>query len=1558
MRRLILKSFQSPGDILVLTATVRELHHAHPGEFQTDVRTSADAIWQNNPFLTKLEESQADVEHLMMHYPLINQSNQSPYHFLHGYVQYLEQHLGVRIPLTRFKGDIHLSNEEKNAPCPGLESGVPESFWIIIAGGKYDFTAKWWSPASYQRVVDHFQGRITFVQCGEQGHWHKPLLGAINLVGKTGLRDFIRLMYHADGVVCPVTFAMHLAAAVETKPGRSRCRPCVVIAGGREPPHWEAYPQHQFISTVGTLSCCAEGGCWKSRCQLVGDGDEKDRHNLCDQPIQIAADLRIPRCMDMITPDEVIRRIELYYDGGILKTQNGCRMESNMNTASNDTHEPEQNSPKQNETHILIKFTHGLGDAMQVTTILQHLAHYHPDWKVDVASLIGKHSVFHGLCNRSIIIDRQLLALTSYHKVYDLRWQECSTCYADCPSTKAERCLQEVFGLTPLAELCTYKINISEHAKDLARQYFEEICGCKAGKDGRFRAVLIHYEGNNSAEHKNIPVEMARRLCELIIDHGFAPVVLDWDYRTPLADGKRIHNPNVKSTLWSACGNSTGDAEVIAALISAATLMIGIDSGPLHIAGALTTPTIGIWTGHHPLHYFGLADNVTHLVPENHVQLLRGDRAFGDSFFNQRYRFETYQDLWKALASMVPTRLVWPFPEKALVVTGPGLGDALQATAVITHLKHYNPKWLIEVVTGKGKGSAFTGLADTVWLEDGEKPNRSHFDHVFDLSQNTCPSSFDNNTRTKTVRWLCESCHLTPIWDLLGYSIHVGRKAEERVRRCLQGLKLSAERFVVINYQRDSAQVEKIVWSEDTWRICRFLKDNGIVPLFLERDRQNSMSSARDAFRPRVQDQFSVGHTIDDAETLAALIGKARALVAIDSDLQKIGFATKTSVIAVWTDSHPFLSADNTPNAIHLLPEDNVAMIRGCTEKTLEFCGGHYRTVTYRRDKLTDAIIVELAKSLEVPSTPVPKPPVFRATGYAAEYYWEHKVSDRDYLEHGEREEDYGFWLVDALQLDGKSVLDVGCACGSIAFGLAKAGSVVVGCDVSEYMIELGKQHWLANNLYVCDAINLHLWRDESFNCVHCHQVAQHWKPHLVKFILQELYRVTKTGGVICLILETTESLGRQVPGPSALVDPMCSCIKPLNWWKESLTAAGWADGTDLYQSLMSYSSSYCRTLRSEMLVCRKNSAVLLEETAGDHSANSNHTALTLLNQSEQSTDSGSVQGILSPNGQAERPPIVWYGERPAGGSNCQPKTRVLLMREGGVGDVLMLTAVAYDFIRENKNCAVSFQTEHPEVFTSNPEIVPFREGERYDRIIDFNWIAECQGIGKGTCSLDKYMTVSRMDLFYEAAGLVAVQPKPVYRVGPAERLWAAGQIHRPYIVYALHASSVYRTYPLEQSIEVLKLLAEKNEVAVVGQIEKQFGCKRAWQQFKSRNLVLDFNDKTTFAQMAALVANAQLVICPDSGILHLTAALGVPCIALFGNIEPRLRIKYYPLVYPLVRKLQCSFCGDHPKLTNGLCPSYDALERQGAIGAKCMAAIEPRSIVELTNEICGMSQG
>jgi ADP-heptose:LPS heptosyltransferase len=321
-RKLLLRNFQSPGDVVMLTAAVRDLHRTFPGRFLTDVRTHGAPLWENNPYITPLAEDDAEVHQIECHYPLINSCNEGTYHFIHGFSQYLGEQLGVRIEPSVFKGDIHLAPIEK-----GWMSQVREMthedipFWIIVAGGKRDYTIKWWDADRWQQVVDHFRGRILFVQVGEGGHVHPPLRGVLDLRGRTDLRQLVRLMYHAQGVTCPVTLLMHLAAAVEVKGGHPRNRPCVVVAGGREPAHWEAYPHHQFIHTNGALRCCEQGGCWKSRTVPLGDGDEKDQ-SLCTDVLPADPDRArsgpLAHCMDMITAQEVARRIELYFQGGAL----------------------------------------------------------------------------------------------------------------------------------------------------------------------------------------------------------------------------------------------------------------------------------------------------------------------------------------------------------------------------------------------------------------------------------------------------------------------------------------------------------------------------------------------------------------------------------------------------------------------------------------------------------------------------------------------------------------------------------------------------------------------------------------------------------------------------------------------------------------------------------------------------------------------------------------------------------------------------------------------------------------------------------------------------------------------------------------------------------------------------------------------------------------------------------------------------------------------------------------------------------------------------------------
>lgn len=104
--RLTLRSFQCPGDIVVLTAAVRELHRQYPGRYETDVRTSVPAIWEHNPDITAIPDDDLEARGIDMHYPLVNQSNQRPVHFLEGYCDYRRASLGCRRCARKNSGAI------------------------------------------------------------------------------------------------------------------------------------------------------------------------------------------------------------------------------------------------------------------------------------------------------------------------------------------------------------------------------------------------------------------------------------------------------------------------------------------------------------------------------------------------------------------------------------------------------------------------------------------------------------------------------------------------------------------------------------------------------------------------------------------------------------------------------------------------------------------------------------------------------------------------------------------------------------------------------------------------------------------------------------------------------------------------------------------------------------------------------------------------------------------------------------------------------------------------------------------------------------------------------------------------------------------------------------------------------------------------------------------------------------------------------------------------------------------------------------------------------------
>ncbi len=157
-----------------------------------------------------------------------------------------------------------------------IERGKLVSHQVAIQSSgttaRYLHMNKQWYSDRFQAVVNALKGRVNFVQIGSP--YDPPLEGALDLRGKTSLREAAAIIKNSDVFLGQVGFQMHLARAVDTRG--------VIVYGGKELPHQSGYSANENIVT--RLACSP---CWQE--------------NVCDFDRE---------CMKRITPAMVVEGVE------------------------------------------------------------------------------------------------------------------------------------------------------------------------------------------------------------------------------------------------------------------------------------------------------------------------------------------------------------------------------------------------------------------------------------------------------------------------------------------------------------------------------------------------------------------------------------------------------------------------------------------------------------------------------------------------------------------------------------------------------------------------------------------------------------------------------------------------------------------------------------------------------------------------------------------------------------------------------------------------------------------------------------------------------------------------------------------------------------------------------------------------------------------------------------------------------------------------------------------------------------------------------------------------
>lgn len=293
-----------------------------------------------------------------------------------------------------------------------------------------------------------------------------------------------------------------------------------------------------------------------------------------------------------------------------------------------------------------------------------------------------------------------------------------------------------------------------------------------------------------------------------------------------------------------------------------------------------------------------------------------------------------------------------------------GLGDCVQFTVVLKHLRKYRPNWEIDIACAdEPRARLFKNLCRNCYTTR-QKPGAEY-------------------SKTYNIRFH-EHPHLSKVWQCLRFEFNIEPELE-LFRYELPHTKTQLQNKVILHYRGASSTHKKDLHDEEIIPVIEWLERAGVEPVIL--------------------DWYNKGvyRIAPPADELATLFESARAWVGIDSGPGHVGGAVDAPGVVVWTGHHPSRFYDPAPNVTHLVPADIAGK---------QFLNCHYRYYDYGNREAIPGRIIEFLRG--------------NMRGYLAHnmliskvydetYYQQHKDAGLDYAVFGDWQAEYGKWLLNCL---------------------------------------------------------------------------------------------------------------------------------------------------------------------------------------------------------------------------------------------------------------------------------------------------------------------------------------------------------------------------------------------------------------------------------------------------------------------------------------------------------------------------------------------------------------
>lgn len=318
---------------------------------------------------------------------------------------------------------------------------------------------------------------------------------------------------------------------------------------------------------------------------------------------------------------------------------------------------------------------------------------------------------------------------------------------------------------------------------------------------------------------------------------------------------------------------------------------------------------------------------------------------------------------------------------------------------------------------------------------------------------------------------------------------------------------------------------------------------------------------------------------------------------------------------------------------------------------------------------------------------------------------------------------------------------------------------------------------------------------------------------------------------------------------------------------------------------------------------------------------------------------------------------------------------RILCIRWGGIGDVLMATAAIKAYKEKHPKVELHLATDihRFELLKHNPYIDHFMNCSKHQLghyVDQFDASYDFSGIIAGNALSE---IVNTYELYEEWLGVPIEDKVPDLHIPVVvedmfrKRLEADWGIasEDALIVIQTDTSTAVRNWPLRYTRELAMLLTRKypdKYICLVGlndDVRKRrwFQCEacRKWDtvimlgklpkdpfesacafcnapiRFTKKKIsrrrtkstaqyvniaepdnIKYFINRLGLLEIACLCKQAELVIGPDSGLLHIAASVDTPCLGIFASFDASLRLGTYPKAYWLQRDYYCAPCFLH----------------------------------------------